>query len=133
MPIDVCRRVKGMGSRFIGNGLYMHRLTFEREQIAAFSVEEIAAFIRASMPTISSERFDADLETRCRAAAEGDPDAWRPFDPDSGCLTTNISRLPTHRLDFGSGPPAMVIPLTVARHSAAIFRYGDEYRVRLAY
>ena len=62
-----------------------------------------------------------------------EPDAFRPFDPETGCLVTNLTRMPTHRLDFGSGTPALIVPITSGRHAAALLRTSDRYLIRVAY
>jgi hypothetical protein len=56
----------------------------------------------------------------------------RPYDPDSECLVTNLTRMPITRLDFGSGPPTTVEPLTRGRSGAAILVQDDKFVLRLA-
>ncbi len=57
----------------------------------------------------------------------------RPFDPARGCLVTNLSKMPAERLDFGTGGPAAIVPLTIEKNSAAILARGENFVLRYAY
>ncbi len=133
IPIDVRRLVPDYGRRFIGNALQVHTLTIDLETVRNAPVGEIAASIRKSMPAITRKsyaEFLAGLEERINRR---DPDAFRPFDPETGCLVTNLTRMPTNRLDFGSGPPALLYPLTAGRHAAVLIRREEQFVFRVAY
>ena len=85
------------------------------------------------MPEITRQSYLdylSELEHRIKG---GDPDTFQPYDPESGYLVTNLTRMPVDRLDFGSGPPALLYPLTTGRHGAVLLQSGDRYIVRTAY
>lgn len=133
IPIDVRRKVKAYGPRFFGNGLLFHTHVFEKQEIAVSSREKIAARIRESMPAVSAETYRDYLLSLEHLLSEGNPRQIRPFDPLSGCLVTNLSRLPTDKLDFGSGFPKLVYPLTVEKNAAAVLSKGDNFALRWAH
>jgi len=133
IPIDVRRMVRVYGSRFFGNALQFQVVKFTTADLSDESTTDIARTIRKAMPqiTLSSYRqYLADIE---RIIAEQKYDRLRPFDPESGCLVTNLARLPVQQLDFGGGQPVLAVPLTVEQNSAAILSDADNYLLRLAY
>ncbi len=133
IPIDVRRHVKAYGRRFFGNAIQLHRTDFDREALRGLSVTELAARIRASLPEIDTGSYRDYLAGLEAVARSGDRSSLRPYDPETGCLVTNLSRLPLAQLDFGTGAPAQVVPLTVGRHSTLILSRGEDFILRLAY
>jgi Transferase family len=133
IPIDVRAKLKEYGRGFFGNGLMFHRVMFEKEQLQTASLLDIAVTIRRSMPSLSREIYIDFLEGLEETISAGRLDELRPYDPERGCLVTNLSRLPTERLDFGTGAPRMVVPLTVEKNGAAILAKGENYLLRYAY
>src|SRR4030066_1632312 len=67
------------------------------------------------------------------ALSAGRWDKFRPYDPERGCLVTNLSRLPADKLDFGTGPPRLSIPLTIEKNGVGILARKEDYLLRLAY
>ncbi len=133
IPIDVRGRIKEYGRRYIGNGLMFHNVDFEKDRLEDSPPLEISAQIRRSMPTVTMEGYVRYLEGLEKIIAERDWDRFRPFDPKCGCLVTNLSRLPAERLDFGTGVPDAIIPLTIEGNSAGILSRGDNYVLRYAF
>ena len=133
IPIDVRGQVENYGRRFFGNGIMLHTMELGRLPSADSPIKETAARIRRSMPQVSREsyiRYLAELE---RMIAEKKWDEFRPYDPDKGCLVTNLSKLPAERLDFGMGEPHAIVPLTVEKNSVGILARKDHYVLRYAY
>lgn len=133
MPIDVRRQVREYGQRFFGNGIMLHTTELSRGRIVRSSLLETAAEIRRAMPSLSTESYVRYLTGLERLIQEKDWERFRPFDPAGGCLVTNLSKLPAERLDFGSGRPEALIPLTIERNSAAILAKGENFVLRYAY
>ncbi|MFC1499995.1 acyltransferase [Candidatus Zixiibacteriota bacterium] len=133
IPIDVRTRVPEFGRRFVGNALQTHTMALESDTILDLPVPELARSIRRSMPSITSASYSSYLEGLEALIDDLHPDAFRPFDPETGCLVTNLTRMPTDRLDFGSGPPVVLYPLTSGRHAAALLKMDDRYIMRIAY
>jgi hypothetical protein len=132
IPIDVRGKVKEYGRRFFGNGIMFHRVTFEPKTLRASPAREIAVAIRKSLPPVSTEVYTAFLRQLEETLSGGREAEFRPYDPLRGCLVTNLSKLPTHGLDFGTGAPRLIIPLTVEKNSAAILARNQDYLLRLA-
>jgi NRPS condensation-like uncharacterized protein len=133
IPIDVRNQVKEYGSKFFGNGIMLHRMEFQTDEIRKNKIGELAVRIRQSMPRVNSEiylKFLAGLEN---LIADQEIEQLRPFDPNSGCLVTNLSRLPATQLDFGGGKPDFIFLLTVEKNSAAILGDTENFVIRLVY
>lgn len=133
IPIDVRRQVKEYGRRFFGNGIMLHTIKLKREYIENSLIKEIAFEIRKSMPSVSKETYINYLTELEDIITEGKMDKFRPFDPECGCLVTNISRLPADKLNFGTGSPELIFPLTIERNSTAILSKKENFILRLAY
>ncbi len=133
IPIDVRRYVKAYGSKFFGNGIMFHVVDFETMDIEKSSLEEIAIQIRESMPEVTTESYIKFLNDLEALIAERQIDKLRPYDPEKGCLITNLSKLPANKLNFGSGNPDFIFPLTIEKNSAAILADQDNFILRLVY
>jgi hypothetical protein len=133
MPIDVRRLVKEYGRGFFGNGLMFHTLKFKKEHIENSPAKEITVEIRKSMPHVSRETYIHYLAELENFISEGDMEKLRPYDPDHGCLVTNLSKLPADKLDFGTGGPDLIIPLTVEKNSIAILAKKENFILRFAF
>ena len=133
MPIDVRRLIKEYGRGFFGNGLMFHTLKLKKEHIENSPAKGIAVDIRKSMPHVTREIYIQYLTILEDMISEGKAQKLRPFDPDRGCLVTNLSKLPADKLDFGTGSPDLVIPLTVEKNSTAILAKKENFVLRFAY
>jgi hypothetical protein len=133
MPIDVRGKVKEYGRGFFGNGIMFHTVTFKKEQLGNSPVQEIAVEIRKSMPSQSKETYVDFLKKLEEMLSAGRLDEFRPYDPERGCLVTNLSKLPADKLDFGTGSPKLAIPLTIEKNGAAILGKEENFILRLAY
>jgi len=132
IPIDVRRQIKEYGKRYFGNGIMLKVINFKTEDIENSSAEVISTEIRKSMPSVSKEDYIEYLEGLENMIAQRQTDELRPYDPKSGCLVTNISRLPVDKLDFGTGSPDLIFPLTIEKNSTGILADKDNYILRLA-
>lgn len=130
IPIDVRRYIKEYGPKFFGNGIWLHPIDFEKAELAESSLPALAIKIREAMPAVTKESYLAYLEHLEDIISRGHISQLRPFDPDRGCLVTNLSRLPAHRLDFGSGPPDFINPLTIEKNSAGILTDEENFILR---
>jgi NRPS condensation-like uncharacterized protein len=133
IPIDVRRQVKQYGPRFVGNGIMLHTIKLQTEFIENSPANGIAVQIRKSMPFVSKETYINYLTGLEEIIAFGKIDEFRPFDPSSGCLVTNLSKLPADKLNFGGGPPELILPLTAEKNSTAILAKKENYVLRYAY
>ncbi len=133
IPIDVRRYIDEYGKRFFGNGILLHTMKIKQEHITKCSLIETAIHIRKSMPSVTRETYTQYLERLERMIAEGDSDRFRPFDPENGCLVTNLSKLPAARLDFGTGVPTSIFPLTLEKNSAGIMADNENLILRITH
>ena len=133
IPIDVRQHVKEYGQRFIGNGIMLHTIKLRRHDIENSEIKEIAVQIRKSMPVVTTESYLFYLTELEETISQRITDKLRPFDPEHGCLVTNLSKLPSDKLDFGSGPPEIVSPLTAEKNSTGILAKKENYVLRFAY
>lgn len=133
MPIDVRRQVKEYGRGFFGNAIMFHTIRLKKEHLQNSLTKEIAIQIRKSMPSVSRETYINYLTELEEMISEGKTEKLRPFDPGCGCLVTNLSKLPSDKLDFGTGSPELVIPLTIEKNSTAILAKKENFVLRFAY
>ncbi len=85
----------------------------------------------APMPKVNTESYMRYLEELELVIHARQPRRLCPYDPAEDCLVTNLSRLPTNRLDFGSGTPDYVLPLMIGRNSAAVLGDGNRFALRV--
>lgn len=133
LPIDVRRQVREYGPRFFGNGIMLHTMKLKKKDVDNAPLKDIAIQIRKSMPFLSKESYVSYLSALETRISEGAPGRFIPFDPKSGYLVTNLSKMSFDKLDFGSGGPALVFPLTVEKNSTAILAAPESYILRYAY
>jgi NifU-like protein involved in Fe-S cluster formation len=133
IPIDVRRQVKEYGRAFFGNGIMLHSTKLNKEFIKNSMAKDIAVQIRKSMPIVSKETYIRYLTELEDIIAEGEMDKFKVYDPGSGGLVTNLSKLPADKLDFGTGGPDLIIPLTIEKNSTGILAKNENYVLRFAY
>jgi hypothetical protein len=133
MPMDVRRQVKELGPKFIGNGLMFHHLTCNSDEIDKQNISELALNLRKSLPAVNTAtyvKYLTDLESKID---ESSIHSLEPYDPEKGCLVTNLSRMPIQKLDFGSGSPDFTFLITIGRNSTALLVDKYDYLLRLVY
>lgn len=133
IPVDIRRQLGMYGPKYFGNGLYFNRTRFVAEEMARMDLVDIARKIRNSMVEISTDSYLNYLVSWEDLINNGQLHQLRPFDPDTGCLVTNLSRMPANRLNFGSGYPDYIFPLTIEKNSAAVLADKTDFILRLAY
>ncbi len=132
MPVDVRNIVKEYGRYFIGNGLFFHKATFNAEYLRNSGEAEIAIEIRKSMPDISTESYRKYQTELLHKINERKVHELPVYNPAEGCLITNLSQLPSAKLDFGTGTPDLIFPMTVAVNSAIILSDNTDYLLRIS-
>jgi hypothetical protein len=129
----VCRR---LSPTYFGNAVRATVAFFERDDLLAAPLGQVAEAIRASTASVDENAVDASLacmtELRLLHGDEA-PAHIHTSDPRTGFLVTNLSRIPRKELDFGQGPPETLVPLTAGPRTAAVFPTvgGVEVRVEL--
>ena len=133
IPIDVRRNIREYGAKFIGNALMLHKINFMKHEIEQSSNAELAIKIRQSMPVIDKESFKKFLNNLEYNITERQINKLKPFDPESGGLITNLSKLPSNRLNFGTGEADFIFILTSEKNSTAILADKNNFILRFTY
>ena len=133
IPVDIRGQLSMYGPKYFGNGLYFNQTQFVSGQIPEMDITGIARKIRNSMAEISVDSYVRYLDSWEDLINSGQLQHLRPFDPNTGCLVTNLSRMPVNRLNFGSGNPDYIFPLTVEKNSTAVLADKTDYILRLVY
>jgi hypothetical protein len=133
IPIDVRRQIIEYGVRFFGNGLLFSEINFTINEIQKLSIGELAYKIREAMPDITIENYLQYLNGLENIIANKQTKKLKPFNPDKGCLVTNLSKLQSDKLNFGTGAADFIIPLTIEKNSAAVLADKNNFILRLAY
>jgi hypothetical protein len=132
IPVDVRRYIPEYGPKFFGNALLFHHVRFQREEAEKESLEKLALKIRSSMPAVTKDGYLEFLGGLEKTITEKRWDEFRPFDPRRGCLVTNLSKMPAQRLNFGTGVPDLIFPLTVEKNSAGVLADRDHLILRIS-
>jgi len=133
IPIDIRHQIEQYGPRFFGNGLLFHKISFNIHEIIKADIKELAVRIRQNMPQITKENYIQYLIQIEDLVQNKHKELLRPYNPENGCLVTNLSKLPTHKLDFGRGNPDLVFLLTIGKNSAAILSNKEHFILRYVY
>ncbi len=133
IPIDVRNQIGAYGSKYFGNGLMFNIINFNKSDVGQSEVNQIAIRIRKSMPTVSTDNYLDYLKSIETIITRRQMDRLRPYDPEKGCLVTNLSKLPVTRLNFGTGNPDFIFPLTVGKNAAAVLADKANFILRLVY
>jgi len=131
-PVDVRRGIKQLGPKFLGNGILLHRQRFSMDELENTDVATLALRLRQAAPRISAQRYGDYLAALEAEIASQPTCCLGPYDPDQGCLVTNLSRMPIQRLDFGAGSPGLVMPITIGRNSVAMLADREDFLLRFA-
>jgi hypothetical protein len=133
IPIDVRRHIGEYGSRYFGNPLMFGVKNFKTDEIENSKTENIAIDIRKSLPVITRDSYLEYIEHIETLIRKKHSAALRPFDPEKGCLVTNLSQLHAGRLNFGTGSPDFIFPLTIEKNSVAIMADKNNFIIKSAY
>jgi hypothetical protein len=110
-----------------------HHLTCNSDEIDKQNISELALNLRKSLPAVNTAtyvKYLTDLESKID---ESSIHSLEPYDPEKGCLVTNLSRMPIQKLDFGSGSPDFTFLITIGRNSTALLVDKYDYLLRLVY
>ncbi len=133
IPMDVRRQIAEYGPKYFGNPLLFAVTKFETKSIQESDINTIARQIRKAVPVITRGKYLEYLQELEHLIDTKQWDKLNPYDPRNGCLVTNLTKLPADKVDFGSGKPDFILPLTIEKNSAALLTQQNNYVVRLAY
>ena len=133
IPMDVRRQIPEYGRRYFGNALLFKTITFPRQTLRESEVNIIAMDIRKSIPAMTKEGYITYLKELEKLITDEQFEKLKPYNPAYGCLVTNLTKMPAEHLDFGTGNPDFIFPLTIEKNSAALLSHHNNYILRLAY
>ena len=84
------------------------------------------------MPVVTKESYIKFISSIEKLIDARQIDKLRTYNQGRGCLITNLSKLPSNKLNFGTGNPDFIFPLTIEKNSAAILSDGQTFILRLA-
>ncbi|NHJ05238.1 MAG: hypothetical protein EAX90_10460 [Candidatus Heimdallarchaeota archaeon] len=131
IPVDMRRAVPDLGQRYFGNGLILYRVSFTKDEVTNKTVEELATKIRENFPERNEQRYKEFLNEIEDWINTKKLENLGLYDPEKEFLVTNLSRMPITKLDFGSGPPEVIVPLTRGKSGAAILIQDDKFILQL--
>ena len=131
---DYRRVAKALSPTYFGNAIRAAAAFFDRDELLQAPLGKVAERIRRATAAIDEAAVQASLacmtELR-RLHGTAVPVRLHVSHPRTGFLVTNLSRVPRQELDFGQGPPEMLVPLTAAPRSAVVLPGTDGVEVRL--
>ncbi|MHA1746403.1 MAG: acyltransferase [Promethearchaeota archaeon] len=130
IPIDVRRGVPEYGQKFFGNGIMVLKTPLQSADVSNASLETIAIQIRKSFPAVSTASFESFNDSIIQWIDAGDYGKLLPYNPETDCLVTNLSRIPLKALNFGNGMPSLVAPTTIGKGSTLVLSNKDSYILR---
>ncbi len=122
-PVDFRRLLPRVPRNYMGNAVMLAHTRLPRRELLRMEPIEVALRLRESLRLATEERCEetlALLEALRTRHGLGALEEVSVNHPQHGVLVTNLSRLPALQLDFGSGAPASVLPLSRARGTASV-------------
>ncbi|MCU1280953.1 MAG: Transferase [bacterium] len=122
-PIDFRRLLPRAPRNYMGNAVMLAHTRLPRRDLPHLTTNELALRLRKSVQVASVERCEetlALLDALRTRHGLGALEEVSVNHPERGFLVTNLSRLPVLQLDFGSGAPASVLPLSRAPGTASV-------------
>jgi hypothetical protein len=132
--VDIRRHRPELGPLYFGNAILLATTTVDADALRRSSPQETAALIRAAVYAVPA-RIDAaiaELEELRTSQGLQILTRLRGFQPHTGFLVSNLSRIPMKTLDFGLGAPLEVeIASVPPRSRTCIVLPASEGRYRL--
>lgn len=123
-----------VNQRYFGNAIRACGIIVEKSAVETENIVSLAKRIRTSIDRIDDQQVDRTLQSLSSLWKTHGEDAAAKMhvaDPDCGLLVTNLSRLPTGQLDFGTGSPQAVIPMTPAPRTAVVTSSPEGFCIRV--
>ncbi len=127
-PIDFRRLLPRVPNNYMGNAVMLAHTRLPVRELLSKDTNDVALRLRKSLQAASTERCEETIALLDAVRARHGLGALEEVSvthPRRGFLVTNLSRLPVLQLDFGSGAPASVLPLSRAPGTASILPAAD--------
>jgi len=110
-----------------------HDITLKANDLKTLDYIEIASKFRKTMPEINTNHYAEYLSEIKSTIEKPGIQTLKPYDPEKGCLVTNLSRMPVHKLVFDENFPSQVFPLTVGKNAAAVLADQKDFILRTVF
>lgn len=122
-PVDFRRLLPRVPKNYMGNAVMLAYTRLPTRTLLSMETNELAQRLRESVRVAGADRCEETLQTleglRKRRGLGALEEVFVTH-PRRGFLLTNLSRMPVLQLDFGTGAPASVLPLSMAPGTASV-------------
>jgi shikimate O-hydroxycinnamoyltransferase len=122
-PVDFRRILKSLPKHYFGCAVCFTTATASLDDLHRCPVEDLALLVNRSVRKMNQDAVRRSLGTFDALRRQKGPAAFQKVHlkhPQSGLIVTNLTRMPVHDLDFGSGVPADFLIFSEAPGGAAI-------------
>jgi hypothetical protein len=127
-PVDFRRLLPGFPRAYFGCALAFATASSTAEELANAPVGRLAVLVRDAVASVKAGRIQDSLRALKRYRNEHGAEGMERVHlrhPDRGLIVTNLTRMPIHDVDFGSGPPSGYVPYVDITGGAAIVPAAD--------
>lgn len=135
MPVDLRRFPRSVRLDYFGNAVTIAILELPKAEVLDLETPALAARIRHAVDAVDEASLPRRLNGLVRLRGLAGADALEELHvrpSQNGLLITNLSRVPTHEIDFGSGAASDAIPILRVDRCAVVLTRGNELRVSVA-
>jgi hypothetical protein len=122
-PVDFRQFLPGFPRTYFGCALAFATASLPAEELANAPVGRLAVLVRDAVASVKADRIQGSLGALDRYRAEHGAKGMERVHlrhPERGLIVTNLTRMPIHDVDFGSGPPIGYVPYVEISGGAAI-------------
>jgi shikimate O-hydroxycinnamoyltransferase len=133
-PFDYRRVLRELPRTYFGCAVCVVTASIDYESLVQAPLGKLALLIRKAVGRVKRDYILGSLETLERLRQQkglATMEEIHVMHPRDGLLVTNISRLPVHNLEFGSGPPMGFQVLSSAQRGAVILPAQDGLDIRV--
>jgi hypothetical protein len=126
-PVDFRRLLPGFPRAYFGCALAFATVSSTAEALANEPVGRLAVLVRDAVSAIKADRIRSSLlalDRYCAAYGAEGMEKIHLRHPHRGLIVTNLTRMPIHDVNFGSGPPSDYVPYVELAGGAAIIPSG---------
>jgi hypothetical protein len=122
-PVDFRRLLPRVPRDYMGNAVMLAYTQLPTRALLSMETNELGQRLRGSLQVATADRCEdtlATLDALRKRYGLGALEEVFVTHPRRGFLVTNLSRMPVLQLDFGTGAPASVLPLSMAPATASV-------------
>ncbi len=122
-PVDFRRLLPEFPKTYFGCALAFATASFPAEELANAPIGRLAVLVRDAVAAVRADRIQGSIRALSQYRLEYGSEGMEKIHlrhPDRGLIVTNLTRMPIHDVDFGSGPPSGYVPNVEISNGAAI-------------